>query len=178
VYEVRPLGCSSFPLLFDAGDWETYGHYPCLKGRQIDPEDLKMGERIRQIMREESKTDLEVFWNERRNVIGFKNTSDFFVLAEKVLEFQRKADPEGMDPRTRRFGGAVIRMRNMIRTGRINDGITSDMFAYLASSVMFPTYGEAITERFEQLSGRIPGLYDDTSERYKKILEELAEKDS
>ncbi|MFC1723388.1 YkgJ family cysteine cluster protein [Nanoarchaeota archaeon] len=164
VYEVRPMGCASFPsFMFLRGRDEslngTYKDLGCLQNVEYTEEQLRVPRQLDAILCREVDMDGALFWGGIPPVINAATPAEIFGLAEQAADVAEKRDPHGQDVRTEMLLGAVRKARVLFDSGQMTGGLDHDVFTSTLSPIVFTLFGEPIAQRMDALGNSVLNKY-------------------
>lgn len=181
VYKTRPTGCASFPLLMQAQNDEqitaTYSSYRCLQRVSAKPEQLRLAEKLQQIIDSEAKIDFTEFWN--KNLISYEinKVGDIINLAKSAADNQIKRDSSETHARSRRIVNALKNLEKRLENANQHNGFNmhAQEFSALASDFGYAIWQDDILERFKRIQQNPSAMaaYEQTSRQWNALVAKI-----
>jgi Fe-S-cluster containining protein len=175
VYEVRPLVCADFPfnlLIEERERLEQYKDYDCLRDVRPTPRQVKKWKELKGIMNREADLDCKFFWRGRPTVT-ISTIGAYFELVKRAIDLQKVRDPEAKSERSRRLLESSSKMKDLLETGELQNGLQADLYISLITPALFPVIEEQVAWELARMDERTEELYRETSEKWKRLAREM-----
>ncbi len=173
VYDARPHGCISFPLVaLSKGELsKCYSHLRCTKGITVTSKQKKTVDLLINLAESEYNADLEYFYKRETYTSLPLDCGGAIMLLIRAIEQQDSIDPEHIQPASHRLvreGEAF--MERVKRSKEEAVGIDVNEYVAYLQPIYYAFFQQQFAENFDSLSSEAMDFYAASTRRVDELL--------